>query len=176
MRLGIVPERIDVGHPEQNGSHEQFHSVLKAETARPPAPHARAQQRRFARFCAEYNHERPHEALQDAVPASCYHSSSRPLPRQLPALEYPGHYEVRRVSTIGQISWGGAPVFISEALAHLDIAFEEVDDGLWTIRFASVVLGRFNERQRQIQPVHPQVTTGRSASSAGSAPHRKKTP
>src|SRR6185312_5709936 len=56
MRLGIVPERIALGHPEQNGSHEQFHSVLKAATTRPPAATARAQQQRFTRFCAEYNH------------------------------------------------------------------------------------------------------------------------
>src|SRR3954471_7400006 len=117
MRLGIVPERIALGHPEQNGSHEQFHSVLKTETARPPAAHARAQQRRFTRFCAEYNHERPHEALQQVVPASCYHASPRPVPRVVPPLEYPGHLEVRRVSTIGQVSWRGAPLFISEALA-----------------------------------------------------------
>lgn len=174
MRLGIVPERIALGHPEQNGSHEQFHSVLKADTARPPAPHVRAQQRRFDRFCAEYNHERPHEALQDAVPASCYQPSPRPLPRSLPPLEYPGHLEIRRVSTIGQVSWHGAPLFISEALAHTDIAFEEVDDGLWTIRFAAVVLGRIDERQRRIQPM-ASMTEGRSASRAGSAPDRKKT-
>lgn len=173
MRLGIIPERIALGHPEQNGSHEQFHSVLKADTARPPASHARAQQRRFDRFCAEYNHERPHEALQDAVPASCYQPSPRPLPRQLPALEYPGHLEVRRVSTIGQVSWRGAPLFISEALAHTDIAFEEVDDGLWTIRFGSVVLARVDDRDRRIQPIVP-VTQGRSASCAGSAPDLKK--
>ena len=90
MRLGIIPERIALGHPEQNGSHEQFHAVLKADTARPPAAHARAQQRRFDRFCAEYNHERPHEALQDAVPASGYQPSPRPLPRQLPRSTIPG--------------------------------------------------------------------------------------
>ena len=168
-----MPERIALGHPEQNGSHEQFHSVLKADTARPPAPHARAQQRRFDRFCAEYNHERPHEALQDAVPASCYQPSPRPWPRQLPALEYPGHLEVRRVSTIGQVAWRGAALFISEALAHADIAFEEVDDGLWTIRFASMVLGRYDERQRRIQPIAP-LTEGRSASCAGCAPDLKK--
>jgi len=53
IRLGIVPERIDPGHPEQNGAHEQFHAVLKKETARPPAATRAAQQRRFARFCAE---------------------------------------------------------------------------------------------------------------------------
>lgn len=172
MRLGIIPERIALGHPEQNGSHEQFHAVLKAATARPPAPHARAQQRRFDRFCAEYNHERPHEALQDAVPASCYQPSARPWPRQLPALDYPGHVEVRRVSTIGQVSWRGAPLFLSEALAHADVAFEEVDDGLWTIRFASVVLGRFDDRHRRIHPIAA-ITAGRSASDAGSAPHLK---
>jgi putative transposase len=173
MRLGIVPERIALGHPEQNGSHEQFHSVLKGETARPPALNASAQQRRFGRFCLEYNHERPHEALDNDVPASCYQPSPRPLPRQLPALEYPGHVEIRRVSSIGQISWSGAPVFVSEALAGEHVAFEEVDDGLWTIRFASVVLGRFDERHRRIHPIAT-LTAGRSASSAGSAPDLTK--
>jgi transposase InsO family protein len=49
IRLGILPERIAPGHPEQNGSHEQFHRVLKAETARPPAPNCTAQQQRFRR-------------------------------------------------------------------------------------------------------------------------------
>lgn len=172
LRLGIVPERIALGHPEQNGSHEQFHSVLKAETARPPAANARGQQRRFDRFCLEYNHERPHEALGDDVPASRYQPSARRLPRHLPPLEYPGHLEIRRVSTIGQISWRNAPVFVSEALAGEEVGFEEVDDGLWTIRFASVVLGRFDERHRRIQPIAA-ITTGRSASSAGSAPDYK---
>ena len=47
IRLGIEPERIALGHPEQNGSHEQFHRVLKAETTRPPAPNGAAQQQRF---------------------------------------------------------------------------------------------------------------------------------
>ena len=173
MRLGIIPERIALGHPEQNGSHEQFHAVLKADTARPPAAHARAQQRRFDRFRAEYNHERPHEALQDGVPASGYHPSPRAFPQQLPPLEYPGHFEIRRVSTIGQVAWRGTVLFISEALAQTDIAFEEIDDGLWTIRFASVALARYDERQRRLQPLAA-VTAGRSASSAGSAPDAKK--
>ncbi len=132
----------------------------------------RAQQRRFDRFCAEYNHERPHEALQDAVPASCYQPSPRPLPRSCRRSSIPGISRVRRVSTIGSLV-GGAPLFVSDALAREDIAFEEVDDGLWTIRFATVALGRYDERHRRIHPIAP-MTAGRSASCAGSAPDLKK--
>jgi transposase InsO family protein len=172
IRLGIRLERIALGHPEQNGSHEQFHSVLKANTARPPAANARAQQRRFTRFCAEYNGDRPHEALGDRTPASCYQPSPRSLPTQVPPLEYPAHWEIRRVSTIGQVSWGAQALFLSGALAGEDVAFEEVDDGLWTVYFATLALGRYDERHRRIQPM-ASLTEGRSASCAGSAPDMK---
>jgi len=164
MRLGITPERIAPGHPEQNGSHEQFHSVLKAATTRPPAANAAAQQRRFTRFCAEYNDERPHEALQDQPPASCYQPSARSFPSRLPPVAYPGHLDIRRVSTIGQVAWRGQVWFLSGALGGEDVAFEEVDDGLWTVYFSTVALGRLDERRRRIQPIAP-LTEGRSAAS-----------
>jgi len=165
LRLGIALERIAPGHPEQNGSHEQFHRVLKAETARPPAGHARAQQRRFDRFCAEYNHERPHEALENETPASRYVPSRRSLPRELPPLEYPGHMEVRRVWSTGCISWRNRPVFVSEALTGEPVGFQEVDDGIWTVYFASVAVGRFDERSGRIRPLTA-ATAGRSAASS----------
>lgn len=173
MRLGIGLERIAPGHPEQNGSHEQFHSVLKAETARPPAATAAAQHRRFVRFVAEYNHERPHEALQDQPPASCYESSRRSLPSRLPPLEYPGHMEVRLVASNGCVSWKSAPLFVTCALAGEPVAFEEVDDGLWTLRFASVAIARYDERLRRFHPIRSQISAGRSASCTGSAPDGK---
>jgi putative transposase len=169
MRLGIVPERIAPGHPEQNGSHEQFHSVLKRDTARPSAADLRTQQQRFVRFCREYNYERPHEALGDDVPANHYAPSVRPLPSHLPALAYPGHLEVRRVSSAGQVSWQGRALFLSMALGDQDVAFEEVEDGLWTIRFASAAIGRYDARQCRLLPIAP-FKRGRSASFAGSAP------
>ena len=129
IRLGIIPERIAPGHPEQNGSHEQFHSVLKAHTARPPAPNCAAQQQRFRRFVREYNEERPHEALEDQPPASCYGPARRSLPGRLAPVDYPGHMEIRFVSSNGCISWRGAPVFIASPLAGEHVALEEVDDG-----------------------------------------------
>jgi putative transposase len=150
IRLGIVPERIALGHPEQNGSHEQFHRVLKAETTRPPAAHAAAQQRRFRRFQVEYNDERPHEALQDDVPSRWYTPSRRPLPAQLPPVEYAGHWEVRRVSPIGQVSWRDHPLHLTEVLAGERVGFEEVDDGIWMVYFAAVRLARFDERTRTL--------------------------
>jgi hypothetical protein len=150
MRLGIVPERIALGRPDQNGSHEQFHAVLKAETARPPASNRRAQQQRFRAFCREYNAERPHESLADRVPADVYHPSPRELPRRLPPVVYPGHFEIRRVATTGCVSWRNAPLFVTEVLGGEALGFEEVDDGVWTIYYASIPLGRFYERQRRI--------------------------
>ena len=169
MRLGIIPERIAPGHPEQNGSHEQFHSVLKTDTARPPAPNCSAQQQRFRRFCRVYNEERPHEALHDQPPASCYEPSRRSLPPRVPPVDYPGHMEVRFVSSNGCISWKHAPLFVATPLAGEYVAFEEVDDGWWTLHFATVPLARYDERRRTLHPI-ARVSTGRSASSAGCAP------
>ena len=173
IRLGIIPERIRPGHPEQNGSHEQFHRVLKAETTRPPAANCSAQQQRFRRFMREYNEERPHEALRDQPPATCYTPSRRSLPRRLPALEYPAHMEVRRVSNVGTVSWDGAPLFVATPLAGEYVAFEEVDDGLWTVHFATVALARYDERQRSFHPIATAVTAWRSTGYAGSAPDTK---
>jgi len=170
LRLGILPERIRPGHPEQNGSHEQFHAVLKAATARPPASTRGGQQRRFDRFRLEYNHERPHEALDLRVPAMVYQPSPRVLPARLPPLDYPGHFEVRRVYSNGCFWWGGAVCFLSDALMDQDIGFEEVDDELWTVWFGSLAIGRYDERHRSFHPLSSQITAGRSASCAGSAP------
>jgi putative transposase len=50
IKLGIIPERIEPGKPQQNGRHERMHRTLKAECARPPAQSLAAQQRRFDQF------------------------------------------------------------------------------------------------------------------------------
>jgi putative transposase len=153
MRLGIVPERIQLGRPEQNGSREQFHAVLKAATTRPPAPNRRAQQARFRAFRHEYNEVRPHASLGDQPPARVYQPSPRALPTHLPRLEYPGHVEVRRVSTEGCISWRSTPLFLTKGLRGEDVGLEEVAEGLWTLYFATVALGRFDERAWTITPL-----------------------
>jgi putative transposase len=145
IRLGIRPELIEPAHPEQNGRHERMHRTLKAATARPPQQDLAAQQRRFDRFREEYNTERPHEALADATPASCYGASPRTYPSHLGPLEYPGHFERRRVSRNGGVRWAHQWVNVSHLLAELEIGFEEIDDGLWNVYFGPVWLGRLHE-------------------------------
>jgi transposase InsO family protein len=63
IKLGILPDRIAPGCPQQNGRHERMHLTLKQETAAPPAGTWRKQQERFDAFRAMYNSVRPHEAL-----------------------------------------------------------------------------------------------------------------
>ena len=152
MRLGIGLERIARGHPEQNGAHERMHRTLKAATARPPAAHRRAQQRRFARFLREYNDDRPHEALGQQLPTAWYTPSARAYPRRLPPLEYPGHLDVCRVAGHGDIYWRQRRLFVSESLAGEHLGLEEVDDGLWEVWFGSTVLARLDLRTWTLHP------------------------
>jgi transposase InsO family protein len=152
IRLGIVLDRIRRGHPEDNGRHERMHRTLKAETARPPAGTAHAQQQRFEAFRREYNDERPHEALDFEVPASRYVPSARPYPSRLSPLEYPGHFDVRRVYPHGDIRLRGRRLFLSESLRGEYVGLEEVEDGVWDICFASVRLARLDRRTWSLHP------------------------
>jgi transposase InsO family protein len=105
LKLGIQLDRIDPGHPEQNGRHERFHLTLQEETTTPPAMTAGAQQRRFDRMRGEFNTERPHEALGQQPPARVYRASPRPYPTRLEEPWYDATHQVRRVRETGQIKW-----------------------------------------------------------------------
>ena len=83
VRLGVMPEFIEPGKPQQNGRHERMHLTLKAETTRPPAYSLAAQQRKFNVFVDEFNNERPHEALGQHTPASHYEPSPREMPSKI---------------------------------------------------------------------------------------------
>src|SRR5439155_5335112 len=115
-KLGIRHERIEPGHPEQNGRHERMHRTLKQETIRPPAPTLRAQQLRFNAFQREYNEERPPEALANATPWSRYRPSSRAYPHRLRAVQYPDHFKTRKVAASGRIRWSSEMITIGHAL------------------------------------------------------------
>lgn len=82
IRLGIRPELIQPGKPQQNGQHERMHRTMKAETTRPAAANLTEQQGLFNRFKREYNEVRPHEGIELETPASMYEASTRVLPKE----------------------------------------------------------------------------------------------
>lgn len=151
IRLGIYPELIEPGHPEQNGRHERMHRTLKDHTARPPAGSLSAQQRRFNAFRVEYNEVRPHEALDQETPASIYEPSPREMPGRLPEVEYPPHFELRYVSMNGGVRFKRRWVNISHVLKGLHVGMEEVGDGVWDVYFGPLRLGQFDERHWKLE-------------------------
>ena len=154
VRLGVLPDLIEPGKPQQNGRHERMHRTLKAETTRPAAGNLQAQQRKFNRFRAEFNDERPHEALDQQTPASCYTASTRAMPNRLPPLEYPDRFEVRYVSANGGIRWNCDWVNVSIVCAGEYVGLEEIDNGVWNVYFGPLKLGRLIERHMRIEDLY----------------------
>lgn len=146
LRLGIQHQRILPAHPQQNGAHERMHKTLKGEAIRPPRACLATQQRAFNVFRRLYNDERPHDALHGRTPASLYGPSRRAYPRALPPVEYPGHFIVKRVTNAGTVRFKKRLLFIANALKQHPIGLEEVADGIWSIYFCAVLLGRIDER------------------------------
>ena len=161
VRLGVLPQLIEPGKPQQNGRHERMHRTLKAETTRPPAASFRSQQANFDRFRREFNHERPHEALDMHTPATVYRRSPREMPQKLPALEYPDRFEVRYVSANGGIRWNCGWINVSITCIGEYVGLEEIDDGVWNVYFGALKLGRLLERQGRIEDAYGRLNRHR---------------
>lgn len=152
LRLGIAIERIQPGHPQQNGRHERMHLTLKREATRPPAMNFLQQQARFDAFVTEFNGERPHEALAMKCPAELYSASAR-LYRGLPELTYPLHDRDVLVTACGRICMHRKRVNISTVLAGQRLGIKEVDDGIWIVSFMHYDLGFIDLEQKTLQPL-----------------------
>ena len=144
-RLGIRVEFTARGCPGQNGSHEQHHRVLRADTARPPARTRAAQQRRFDRWRRYYNEQRPHAALRQTVPARHYAPRQPTGPLQLrPEARHAQAQAVRRVRSSGEIVWEGQKRFVGDALAGQSIGLYVLSAGVWSVRFLHLELGHLH--------------------------------
>lgn len=154
IKLGIRPERIIPGRPQENGRLERLHRTL-LETLSPPAADRRAQARRFEAFRHEYNHDRPHQALGQLPPARFFDvPAPRPMPRRIPEPEYPRGFSVRRVRSSGEIKWRGHLLQVSHALAGEGVAIEEIDHG-WRLWFYQQPIGLIDPQGRKLLPLHP---------------------
>jgi transposase InsO family protein len=98
LKLGISVLHSRPYHPQSRGKNERFHRTLKAELFALKRLRDLAEvQRAFDAWRTVYNFERPHQALDQAVPASRYRPSLRSMPDRLPQIEYDEHELVRSV-------------------------------------------------------------------------------
>jgi hypothetical protein len=152
LRLGISIEPIKPGNPQQNGRHERMHLTLKKETTRPPDANSLQQQARFNEFVAEFNAERPHEALAMQCRADVYRPSARPY-SGLPDVAYPFHDRDVLVTACGRICMLRKKINISIVLAGQRVGIKKVDDGIWLVSFMHYDLGYIDLEQRTLQPL-----------------------
>lgn len=141
LRLGIQVEFTGRGRPQDNGAHEQMHRVYKAEVASPPAAHPPAQQRRTTRWIHYYNHERPHEALEQRVPAVLYRRSRRRYRRVLAPARYVRTWPTRRVTQSGYVRWRGRLRVIGRAFGGQRVGFKPVSVGVHEVYFERHLIG-----------------------------------
>lgn len=141
IRLGIHPERIKPGKPQQNGQHERMHLTLKNSISHDIMPSFEEQQVVLDDFIKAYNTERPHESLEQTYPKDWYLPSKREYPKQLPEITYPDYFIKRKVSFSGTIYWGNGQIYISNTLKGEIVGMQEVDNGIWDIYFGPIRLG-----------------------------------
>lgn len=152
LRLGIAIERIKPGNPQQNGRHERMHLTLKKEATKPPAFNFLQQQEKFDHFIAEYNNERPHQAIGMKYPAELYTPSAR-IYQGLPDLDYPFHDKTITVTTCGRICLGNKKINLSQVFAGQKVGIRETDDKIWLVSFMKYDLGYFDMETCRVEPL-----------------------
>jgi transposase InsO family protein len=151
LRLGIEPWHGRVYHPQTQGKVERFHGTIAAEVfGQRPYPDLATTQVAFEAFRACYNHDRPHEALADGVPAERYHPSPRPFPATLPEIVYGPDDTVRIVTVHGSIQWQGRRVFVRRGLVGEPVGIRPTtEDGRWHVYYCQRQVAVID---RRVQP------------------------
>lgn len=144
IKVGVIPEWIQPGCPQENGRHERFHLTLKNETASPPALDLNLQILKMQQFLNYYNYERPHEALNQLTPGFVYATSDTKWDKKYRSPEYSEEYEIRRVDKGGSISWKGHSIFLSESLWQEPVGIKEEKVGIMAISYGPIQLGKID--------------------------------
>jgi len=137
---GVAPWHSPPFHPQNHGKNERFNRTLKAELleGRTFADLAQAQ-RAFDGWRQRYNHHRPHDALDLAVPADRYRVSPRRFSSTVEPFEYGPDDIVRLVDNAARISFGGRRLKASKALIGKHVALRPTErDGLFDLLFRHV--------------------------------------
>src|SRR3712207_2270262 len=150
--FGFQLERITPGHIEQNGRHVPLPLPLKPEATNLPAANVLQQQGRFDTFVHRFNHERPHQALDMATPASRYQPSTRPY-QGVEELDYPFHDWTAVITTCGRICYQSRKINVSQVFAGQKVGVKQVGDHVWLVTFMEYDLGYFDDETCRLEPI-----------------------
>jgi transposase InsO family protein len=148
--LGIIPERIRKGCPQENGRHERMHRTLKSDALNPIAMNLKEQQKAFDIFRHDYNNDRPHESLHDQTPSDYYKKSNRSYVERPHPPAYGHDYLVRHVRHCGEIKFMGRRFLITNLLAGQPVGLKEITDGVWQLQFSFYALGSIDLRKNKV--------------------------
>lgn len=149
LRLGVRVSHGRPYHPQTQGKDERFHRTLKAEVlnGRHFADLAQCQHA-FDRWRHVYNHERPHQAIELALPVERYRPSLRPFPQTLPAIEYGDDDLVRKADGGGDISFKARRFRLGRPFRGQPIALRPTaEDGVFSVHFCSHQIGFVDLRE-----------------------------
>ena len=145
-------------HPQTMGKDERFHRSLKAEVlSAPPFADIAAAQRAFERWRTVYNTQRPHEALELAVPASRYQPSPHDYVETVAPFEYAPGDAVRRVQQGGHVSFLGRNLKVPKAFRGKAVAFRPTtQDGVFDVVFRTQTIATVDIRplDGRVESVH----------------------
>lgn len=147
LKLGIAVLHSRPYHPQSRGKNERFHRTLKAEVfALKRFRDLGEVQRAFDAWRTIYNLERPHEALDQEVPASRYWPSPRTMPNRLPQVEYDEHEIVRTVPlTKDYISFKGRRWLVPRAFRGERVAIRPlITEGQYGVFFGAFEIGNID--------------------------------
>jgi transposase-like protein len=148
VKLGIEVAFMTPASPYENGSHEHFHKVYKAEVAESPARRLAGQQRRSQRWLRDYNEERPNDGLGLEVPAKFFRKNPRLFVERTKPWSYPLSWERRWVRGNGEINWRGKRRYVGEAFVRDYVGLKAVGQKTWRVYFGPVVIGDLRENER----------------------------
>lgn len=145
LRLGVRVEFTRRARPGDNAGHEQFHGCYQREVVADGANDRAQMQRRSTRWLAQYNQERPHEALEQRTPAEIHRKSRRAYSEVLPQLKYRRGWEVRRVRNRGHIKWRGRLRFIGRAFVGQTVGLKMLEVKLHAVYLGPLLIGHLHE-------------------------------
>ncbi|MCU6330453.1 IS481 family transposase, partial [Enterobacter quasiroggenkampii] len=152
MRQGIRVGHSRPYHPQTQGKLERFHRSLKAEVLQGKWFADRGElQRAFDHWRTVYNLERPHEALDMAVPASRYQPSARQYSSNTTPPEYDEGVMVRKVDISGKLSVKGVSLSAGKAFRGERVGLKEMqEDGCYEVWWYSTKVGVIDLKKQSI--------------------------